>query len=182
MKRILDIGCGTDRIPGAIRLDMNPAVEPDILHEITKGIEIPAEPNSFEEVYLRDVIEHVDSVSWLLSEAHRVGVSNAIVHVRYPHFSSINNYGDVTHSRQLNLRCLEHFDPSTEYGMKYKYYGFFGRDFRFKIEQTDAVFPETKPGKLSRAVYNLVGRDRYEGRFARFLPIENVEVRMRVLK
>jgi ubiquinone/menaquinone biosynthesis C-methylase UbiE len=182
MGRILDIGCGTDRIPGAVRLDMNPAVNPDILFEITKGAEIPVASSSFDEIYLRDILEHVDNVPWLLSEIHRIGAQNALVNVRYPHFSSTNNYGDVTHCRQLNLRCLEHFDPSTEYGAKYKYYGFFGKNFPFKIEICRANFPESPTGKISRAIYNFVGSLRYEQRFAKLLQIENIEVEMRVQK
>ena len=182
MKRILDIGCGTDRFPGAVRLDMNPAVNPDILLEIARGVAIPVESNSFDEIYLKDIVEHIDNVGWLLSEVHRIGSPNADVYVRYPHFSSINNYGDVTHTRRMNLRCLEHFDPTTEYGEKYKYYGFFGRNFPFKIEETKAVFPDSRIGKLSQKIYNLTGGDRYEQRFATFLSIENVELKLRVLK
>lgn len=182
MKRIIDIGCGTDRAPGVARLDMNPAVNPDILLEIKRDIEIPVGSNFFDEIHLKDILEHVDNAAWLLSEVHRIGSPNAEVYVRYPHFSSINNYGDVTHNRMMNLRCLEHFDPTTEYGQKYRYYGFFGRNFPFKIEETTAIFPDSKIGKLSKRIYGHLGRDRYEQRAALFLPIENVEVKMRVLK
>jgi hypothetical protein len=182
MKRILDIGCGTDITPGVARLDMNPAVNPDILLEIKRGVEIPVGSDFFDEIRLKDILEHVDDVPWLLSEAHRIGSPNAEVYIRYPHFSSVNNYGDVTHSRMMNLRCLEHFDPTTEYGAKYKYYGYFGRNFKFKIEEIKAIFSDSKIGRISNKIYSMTGPERYERRLALFLPIENVEVKMRVLK
>lgn len=182
MHHIIDIGCGTDKMPGALRLDMNPAVNPDIVLEIGRGVEIPAASDYFDEIHLKDIVEHVDDVAWLLSEVHRIGSANAEVYVRYPHFSSINNYGDVTHNRMMNLRCLEHFDPTTEYGEKYRYYGFFNRNFPFKIEEANAIFPNSKIGSLSKKIYSYLGRDRYEQRAALFLPIENVEIKMRVLK
>jgi len=181
-RRIIDIGCGTDRIPGAVRLDMNPAVEPDVLFEITRGSKIPFGNCSFDEIHLRDIVEHVDNVPWMLSEVHRVGSRGAKVHIRYPHFSCTNNYGDVTHQRKLSLRCFDHFDPATEYGDKYKYFGFFGRNFTFKIKRKTPIFAPSRVSGFSQYLFNLFGEDRYEQRLSTLFPIENVEMEMEVLK
>jgi len=119
MYQTLDIGCGKEKHPGAIGLDMNSGVNPDVVFEITRGALLPFDDNSFDKIWMQDVLEHLDNIPWALSELHRVAKPNSLIEARYPHFSSVNNFNDSTHVRRMGLRALEHYDPTKEYGKKY---------------------------------------------------------------
>jgi SAM-dependent methyltransferase len=62
------LGCGHDRTKklcrtgrnewqNLVRVDMNPAVEPDIVHDLT-SLPLPFDDESAEEIHLYDVLEH----------------------------------------------------------------------------------------------------------------------------
>jgi predicted SAM-dependent methyltransferase len=56
--RILNIGCGTNKVAGAIGLDVNPRPAADVIHDLD-DLPYPFADNSFDEVIGRHVIEHV---------------------------------------------------------------------------------------------------------------------------
>ncbi|MBI2543547.1 MAG: methyltransferase domain-containing protein [Candidatus Aenigmarchaeota archaeon] len=190
----LDLGCGKNKHPGAIGLDMNPGLcDVDVVSEVdgrkSESPYLPFRDNSFDTIYMTDFIEHIQDIPWLLSEVHRVAEPEAIVEIRYPHYSSRYSYSDVTHVKKLGLRAFEHFDPSTDHGEMYQYYTYFGRRFPYKIEKTSVEFHDLRihlnvstVSRISRAIYNLVRRDNYETFFAHLLPIGNVTLEMRVIK
>jgi predicted SAM-dependent methyltransferase len=57
MPRILDIGCGTNKVAGAIGMDFNPKTAADVIHDLD-DLPYPFADNSFDEVIGRHVIEH----------------------------------------------------------------------------------------------------------------------------
>ena len=179
----LDLGCGKSKHPNSIGLDMNLALlgPDDVCFEIKDRFFLPFKDDSFSQVYMYDIVEHICDVPWLLSEVHRVAKPNAQVKIRYPHYSCRGAYGDVTHVNKLNLHAFEHFDPITEMGKKYQYYTMFKRNFPYKIEKTEVAF-SSKLGGLPRLIYNTIGMDNYERILANFIPIGNVTLDLRVLK
>ncbi|MDP1729338.1 MAG: class I SAM-dependent methyltransferase [archaeon] len=178
----LDLGCGKNKHPNAIGLDMNPGVNPDVLFEFKNRNLLPFANNSFDRVWAIDFIEHVSDISWLLSEIHRVCKPEAKVEIRYLHYSHKSAYSDVTHVQRLGIHCLDHFDPSTKCGNKFSYYLFFGRNFPFRIERRQLDFSNTLRGKISQTLSNLVGESIYENYLSNFFPINNVEYDLRVSK
>ena len=52
--RELDLGCGRNKRPGAIGVDMNPGVNPDIVFEFTDRNLLPLEDNSFNKIWMLD--------------------------------------------------------------------------------------------------------------------------------
>lgn len=183
----LDIGCGRNKHQAregerVVGLDFNLGVCPDVVHEVRRGLLLPFRGNCFDAVYLSDFIEHADNVPWLLSEVHRLSKPNAFVEVEYVHFSSRNNFYDTTHLRSLGFHALDHYDPSTEYGKKYRYYNLFNRNFPFKIESVELQFHDTIKGRIGEALCSILGSDRYETHFPWILPAKSIEARLRVLK
>jgi len=59
MKKILDVGCGTAKVKGAIGLDIAPLPGVDVVHDLNK-FPWPFENGTFDEIYMLDVIEHLD--------------------------------------------------------------------------------------------------------------------------
>jgi len=92
----LDIGCGVNKIPGATYLDINPKVNPDILHDLNK-FPYPIADNSFDEIYAKHVIEHLDDPSGFMREISRILRPAGIVFIETPHFSSRVAYSEPQH-------------------------------------------------------------------------------------
>lgn len=181
----LDLGCGNNKRKGAIGLDMNPSLESivDVIHEAMDRGFLPFKDNSFSTVYMSDFIEHISFIPWLLSEVYRICVNNAVVEIRFPHYSSTNAHSDVTHIHHgFGLHALDHFDPSTEFGKKYMYYTQYGRYFPFKIESIQPEFDTSLRGRFKKLLYNARGPDFYERKISRFLPLDNIVVILRVDK
>jgi len=89
--KALHVGCGTSPLPAAlfpgewqeIRLDIDPAVKPDLVASIT---EIPLEANSVHGVYSSHNVEHLHAhdVPRALAEFHRVLCDKGICWVGVP--------------------------------------------------------------------------------------------------
>ena len=67
----LDVGCGRNKRPGAIGVDSNRNTAADVVADIDRGA-LPFRDNSFEQVWLVHVIEHVADVVATVEEVHRV--------------------------------------------------------------------------------------------------------------
>src|SRR5215475_5495588 len=69
--RVLDVGCGVHKQPGAIGLDRNPASRADVLADLDR-FPYPFADSSFDHVTAIHVIEHVDDVIRTMEEFHRL--------------------------------------------------------------------------------------------------------------
>jgi SAM-dependent methyltransferase len=93
---VLDVGCGFAKFPGAIGLDLSGETDADIVHDLD-AFPYPIASDSFDQVLLQDVIEHVAEPIRVVAELARVTRPGGRIHLRTPHFSSILAYGDPTH-------------------------------------------------------------------------------------
>lgn len=113
---VLDVGCGGNKVPGAVGLDISPDTDADVVHDLDVT-PYPFEDSSFDEILLQDVIEHVERPMQVFAELHRIGRPGARVVLRTPHFSSVLAYSDPTHRhafstvaiRQLATPLWEHY-------------------------------------------------------------------------
>jgi len=83
---VVDLGCGIHKIEGAIGIDNDPTVNPDILCDICRGI--PLRDNSVDELFTSHFLEHVpaDKAYYVLSEIWRVCKPDAIIKIRVPSY------------------------------------------------------------------------------------------------
>ena len=111
---VLDIGCGSAKVPGSVGLDVSPDTAADIVHDLDV-FPYPIQDESFDDILLQDVLEHVQQPIRLFEELHRIARPGACIQLRTPHFSSVLAYGDPTHRHAfstLAIRSLaEQFDP-----------------------------------------------------------------------
>ena len=71
MKRVLDLGCGRMKIPGAIGVDSNrAATAADVIADL--NYPLPFRDNSFDEVRAVHGIERLQDVMKVMGEIHRV--------------------------------------------------------------------------------------------------------------
>ncbi len=85
-KRILDMGCGRNKRPGAIGMDRVMLPEVDLVHDLN-WIPYPSQDNIFDEVYATHVIKHMDSILAVMEEIHRICRPHARVTLITPHYT-----------------------------------------------------------------------------------------------
>lgn len=100
-RHVLDLGCGRNKAPGSIGLDVNPdATGTDVLADINGYL--PFQDASFDEVRAVHVIEHARDILRTMAEIHRVSRPGAEVYLVTPHYSDANSWRDPTHRWHLN--------------------------------------------------------------------------------
>jgi SAM-dependent methyltransferase len=70
IKEVLNIGCGFDKIKGAVNLDFDKRCNPDCLCDVTEGL--PFESDSFDMVIANNVLEHIFCFESVVIEIHRI--------------------------------------------------------------------------------------------------------------
>ncbi len=98
MEKILDIGCGKNKIPGALGLDIDQSANPEILHDLNI-YPYPIKDNEFDKIYAKHVIEHVLDPVKFIQECYRILKPGGTIFIETPHFSSRVAYSEVDHKR-----------------------------------------------------------------------------------
>ena len=174
--RVLDIACGQSKTPGAIGIDSNPRVAPDVLHDLD-ATPYPFADDSFDKIVCYNGIEHLARPLEVLQEISRIAVSGAIVEITTPHFTSPDAYTDPTHRHALTSRSFDYLIDGTDL---------------FQLDYADAHFDKVSvhlsfinlPPILSRVIPWLANRDllTYERRWAYLVPGHQLLFRLRVRK
>ena len=100
-RKILDVGCGWNKTPGAIGIDSNPRTHADIIHDLGV-VPYPLPGNEFDEIICRHLIEHVPDVLALVTELYRIAKPGCRITVIAPHYSNPDFATDPTHRNHLN--------------------------------------------------------------------------------
>ncbi|HEX8097913.1 MAG TPA: class I SAM-dependent methyltransferase [Pyrinomonadaceae bacterium] len=100
-KKILDVGCGRNKYPGAVGLDFNSRTDADVIHDLGV-VPYPFADDEFDEVVSRHVIEHVPDVMAFVSELHRITRPGGRIRIVTPHYSNPDWPTDPTHRNHFN--------------------------------------------------------------------------------
>ncbi|HYP20871.1 MAG TPA: methyltransferase domain-containing protein [Chloroflexia bacterium] len=146
--QIRHVGAGRRKIVGAVTLDINPALGPDVVWDLN-DFPYPFPSDTFNIVVCEHVIEHLQHVISVMEELHRVSKPGGRVWVRVPHFSSLNFNTDPTHvhafsSRSFNYLCLDHAELR---------YGYSPARFRKLVARMD-IRPATPFNRLLMRAIN----------------------------
>jgi SAM-dependent methyltransferase len=99
-RRVLDLGCGRNKQPGAIGVDRDPASQADLLCDLNR-VPYPFRADSFDDIHLHHVIEHLEDVVAVVAEIWRIARHGGRVFIATPHFSSVHSYTDPGHRQRL---------------------------------------------------------------------------------
>lgn len=106
--RKLNLGCGRDKREGYINVDCVEEFKPDVCMDLNK-LPYLFKDNTFDEVLMKHVIEHLDKPLEVLKELHRICKPHAIIIINTPHFSSRNAWSDIEHKRPFSYACFPNF-------------------------------------------------------------------------
>ncbi len=106
--RTLDVGCGLNKRPGSLGIDVNPDTAADVLADINRGA-LPFRDSTFDRVELIHVIEHVDNVIAVMEEIHRVCRPGGCIRLETPHYTDFSSFCDPTHRWHLNSFSFRYF-------------------------------------------------------------------------
>ena len=110
-RRILDVGCGQNKFPGAIGIDANPRSHADVIHDL--GVfPYPFANDEFDEIVCRHVIEHVPDVLGFVTELHRITKPGGRLKIVTPHYSNPDWATDPTHRNHFNSYSFTCFVPT----------------------------------------------------------------------
>ncbi len=108
--KILDIGCGKNKRPGATGIDRVPLPGVDLVHDLN-ALPYPFPDDTFDEVYATHVIEHMDSILAVMEEIHRITRPGGKVTIITPHYTDPVSWQDPTHKWHLSSYSFIYFDP-----------------------------------------------------------------------
>lgn len=100
-RKVLDVGCGWNKTPGAIGIDANPKTHADVIHDL--GVTpYPFPADEFDEIVCRHVAEHVPDVMCFIAELHRITKPGGRITITTPHYSNPDWPTDPTHRNHFN--------------------------------------------------------------------------------
>lgn len=106
--RILDVGCGVNKYPGAVGVDNNRASRADVLCDLDH-FPYPFRDASFDQVRATHVIEHVENVVRAIEEFHRLVRPGGTIVIVTPHYTDFSSFCDPTHRWHLNSYSFRYF-------------------------------------------------------------------------
>lgn len=117
----LHLGCGNEVLDGWINHDIAPLPGVSVVHDL-RNLPWPFEDNSFEEIRMHHVLEHLPDTVATLEELHRVSTDGAQIHVRVPYWNARDMATDPTHVVAFSEQSFDYFDPSKRHHADRPYY------------------------------------------------------------
>lgn len=174
--KVLDLGCGNKKRPGAIGVDFNNRTAADVIHNLN-SFPYPFEDSSFDEIYLDNTLEHLDDVLRVMEEAHRICKPGGLVKVIVPYFRSLWASIDPTHKHFFTVDSFAYFDPDHIICIRYDY-----SLARFKSEKI--VFNETLINRWTKKIVLFFANRwplRYERYISHLYPLDDISYYLRKL-
>lgn len=106
--RILDVGCGVNKHPGAVGIDRNPASRADVLCDLDR-FPYPFRDSVFSEIRAVHVIEHLTDIVGAMTEFHRIAEARGRVFIVTPHYTDFSSFCDPTHKHHLTSYSFRYF-------------------------------------------------------------------------
>lgn len=107
-RRVLDVGCGRNKRPGAVGIDRNPRTAADLLCDLDR-FPYPFRDSSFDELHAVHVIEHLSDVMRAMEEFHRLVRPGGRIRLVTPHYTDFSSFCDPTHRWHLNSFSFRYF-------------------------------------------------------------------------
>ena len=125
--KILDLGCGENKVPNSIGLDNVQLPGVDVEHDLL-DFPYPFDNESIDKIYLRHVIEHfaIENINFIMNECNRILKNDGLLVITVPHVFSISAFIDPTHRSFFTFGSGYFYDENSskayykEFQMKWK--------------------------------------------------------------
>ncbi len=87
VKEKLILGSAGRKHDDAITLDVEKETNPDVVHDLNKT-PLPFPDNQFKEIVCHHVLEHLNELSAVMNELHRICKPDGTIYIELPHYSS----------------------------------------------------------------------------------------------
>ena len=177
-KRVLELGCGFSKTPGAFGVDIIAESQADLVHDLNV-FPYPLDDSAWDRVICNDVLEHVKDFVRTMEEIWRVGTAGAEVAISGPFMSSVNYYSDPTHRRAFTSRSFDYFipgRPASRYNYSQARFDLLSCDY-----DTDQI-PYRKGWHGWALRWANRNKEHYENRFAFIYPVYSIYFQLRVVK
>jgi SAM-dependent methyltransferase len=101
-------------------VDVLPLMDGTVVHDLNK-FPYPFPDNTFDQVHLDNVLEHLDDVSAVMAEVHRISKPGGHIIVIVPSCYSKWSTWDPTHKHHFNVGFLDYFCEGTRMNLQYRY-------------------------------------------------------------
>lgn len=175
--KILDLGCGKNKIKESIGIDISEYSDADIIHDLNK-FPYPFNDNEFDFINADNVLEHLVDIVKVMEELHRITKNGSIIKIIVPFFRSDYSFIDPTHKHFFTYRSFDYFDPNKEFNNKYKY-----SFCLFKINKIifDENLPHNIMGKLFVSIANKYPLF-YENKISRIIALDTLNYYLETIK
>ena len=168
-KKILDLGSGVKKNQNAIKVDINPKVNPDIIHDLNK-FPYPFEDQYFDTIIMDNVIGELNKFFKVMDEIYRISKIGSEIIIKVPYFRSA--YGSIHPNIKtfFTVRTFEYFDPNSEIYKRYKY-----SDSTFKVEKLK--FNENFKSGLVKSITRYIADKNpnfYERTLSHLIPLDAI--------
>lgn len=120
IKKILDVGCGKTKVPGAVGIDFNGNLDADFVHDLNV-FPYPFNDNEFDEVHIRSTLFLLDNPVRVMEEIYRICKVGADIVVVQPYFRSVWNFVDPWIKNFGTVHSFSFYDPDDPICMRYEY-------------------------------------------------------------
>lgn len=169
--KILELGCGASKTPGAVGVDRVAGPGVDVVHDL-RQFPWPFPDNTFDEIRLFHVLEHLNDVVQSIEEVHRISRPGAKAIIWTPHYSSMNSWTDPSHCVHMGYHSLDLFTEEARYNCTAT---------RYKIVERRITFGKGLlcwPGRI----INRWSSDTFEKYFAFIFPARDLYFQLQAVK
>lgn len=118
-ERWLDVGCGIDKVPGAIGLDKLKLPGVDVVYDLNE-FPWPFKDNYFDHIVCKHSLSHLNNFVGTIEEIFRIAKPDSTLEILAPHYASDNFNTDPTHKISFGIRTMNYFLEGIDF--QYRYY------------------------------------------------------------
>ena len=110
----INLGCGRKYLEGYVNCDVVPSVRAD-RHFNLNTFPYPFENDSADEIFMDNVLEHLDEPLKIVEECHRILKKGGLLKIIVPYAKTDWALQDPTHKHFFTERSMDYFRPDFPY-------------------------------------------------------------------
>ena len=170
IKIILDLGCGKKKRKGSIGVDYTDRFPVNVNHNLNL-FPYPFRTNYADEIYLDNVLEHLDDTLDVMREISRILKPGGFVKIIVPYFRSSWAFIDPTHKKFFTAHSFAYFDLNHIFSQTYDY-----TETRFFVERIIFNETHTKRSWFTKLVVRFANKwpAKYEYYISHLYPLDDI--------